>query len=281
MPLESLAPMLKRARSESFAVGAFDIITLEGAEAVVEVAEEERSPVVLAIAEQHLNVVRLHTITHSLVVMAGRATVPVCLHLDHGVSFPTIMLALRSGFSSVMFDGSALSFEENAARTAKLVEICWPMGVSVEAELGHIGAPGDDVVAEEMLTSVEEAQAFVGRTGVGALAVAIGTVHGLYSSEPRLSFDRLHALREAVDIPLVLHGGTGLSPDDFRRCVEGGITKINFYTGIAVAVCRELRALLADRPDFYDYGTVVECERAAVRRVVREHIRIFGAAGRA
>ena len=281
MPLESLAPMLKHARNESFAVGAFDILTLAGAEAVVEVAEEERSPVILAIAEQHLGTVRLETITHSLVAMASRATVPVCLHLDHGVSFPTIMRALRSGFSSVMFDGSSLSFEENAARTAELVEICRPMGVSVEAELGHIGAPGDEVVTEQMLTRVEEAQAFVARTGVDALAVAIGTVHGLYRSEPRLSFDRLHALREAVDVPLVLHGGTGLSPEDFRRCVEGGITKINFYTGIAVAVCRELRALLADRPDFYDYEEVVQCERAAGKGVVREHIRIFGAAGRA
>ena len=281
MPLESLVPMLGRAQSEGFAVGAFDILTLEGAEAVLEVAEEEHSPVILAVAEQHLDVVRLETISHCLVAMARRSTVPVCLHLDHGVTLPTIMRALRAGFSSVMFDGSALSFEENSSRTAELVEICRPVGVSVEAELGHIGDPGQDVVTEDMLTSVAEAQAFVGQTGVDALAVAIGTVHGLYRSEPRLSFDRLRGLREAVDVPLVLHGGTGLSAEDFRRCVEGGITKINFYTGIAVAVCRELRTLLTDQPDLYDYGKVVHCERAAVKGVVREHIRIFGSAGRA
>jgi len=281
MPMEPLLPMLKQAQAAGFAVGAFDILTLEGAEAIVEVAEEERSPVILAIAEQHLEVVHLDTISHSLLAMARQATVPVCLHLDHGAGFPTIMRALRAGFSSVMFDGSALSFEDNCARTAKIVEICRPLGVSVEAELGHIGGPGREVVTEEMLTSVSEARAFVGSTGVDALAVAIGTVHGLYRGEPRLNFDRLHALRDAVDAPLVLHGGTGLSPEDFRRSIEGGIAKINIYTAVAVAVCQGLRALLTDEPGLYDYGKVVQRERAAVKEVVREHIRIFGSSGRA
>jgi fructose-bisphosphate aldolase class II len=280
MPLVNFKDVLDDAYRQKYAVGSFNVINMEFLEAIIEAAEGKRSPVILSIAEVHFKYVTLEHITPAIKYVAHRASVPVVLHLDHGESFEAIMRALRAGFTSIMFDGSRLPFEQNLATTSEVVKMCRAVGVTVEAELGHVGgaeaqAIGGDRVREELFTRVDEAVEFVRRTGVDALAVAVGTAHGLYRGKPQLDFERLDKLNRALKIPLVLHGGTGLSIEDFRTAISLGVAKINFYTGMAVGACEAARQHLEKDRQCLDFPGVLREAKEAVRRIVEEQMEIF------
>ncbi len=280
MPLVNFKDVLDDAYRQKYAVGSFNVINMEFLEAIIEAAERKRSPVILSIAEVHFKYVTLENITPAIKYVAHRTSVPVVLHLDHGESFEAIMRALRAGFTSIMFDGSRLPFEQNLATTSEVVKMCHAVGVTVEAELGHIGgaeaqASTSKQASEELFTKVNEAEEFVRRTGVDALAVAVGTAHGLYQGKPQLDFERLDNLNRALKMPLVLHGGTGLSIEDFRKAISLGVAKINFYTGMAVAACEAVRQRLDKGFQCVDFPGLLSEAKDAVTRVVEEQMEIF------
>ena len=287
MSLVNLASILKTARQGRFAVGAFNAIDNHFVDAIFEAAQKNRAPVILNFAEVHGRLVSLEEIADYVCFKAGRATVPVTLNLDHGQSVDTVARAITSGFTAVMFDGSHLDYEENLRQTAEVVAMCHPLDISVEGELGAVG--GDEGGAlvgsadSARYTDVVLAHDFVARTGIDALAVAIGNSHGRYKGAPNLDFARLEALNHRVDVPLVLHGGSGLSPDDFRQAIQRGITKINFYTGMSQAALLALDAHLHDPAlrDKYDHYLLLmkEVERA-VGQTVTEQMNIFGCVGK-
>ena len=207
-------------------------------------AEQLGEPVVIGTAEILLPYGPLEELSWLLLPMARRAKVPVVVHLDHGLNYDTCVRALELGFSSVMYDCSTDSYEENVRKTAEMAKTAHSCGASIEAELGHVGdndsqaSAADGHIPEEFYTSPEQARDFVSRTGVDALAVAVGTAHGAYRFPPRLDFERISRIREAVDCPLVLHGGSGLSDADFREAIRRGVAKINIFTDVNAAAAR-------------------------------------------
>ncbi|STQ61781.1 fructose-bisphosphate aldolase [Pseudescherichia vulneris] len=239
MPLISLAEGLKHARVHQYALGAFNVLDTHFLRALFAAAKQQRSPFIINIAEVHFKYLSLDTLVEAVKYEAARHDIPVVLNLDHGLHFEAVVQALRLGFTSVMFDGSTLDYEENVRQTREVVKMCHAVGVSVEGELGAVG--GDEGGAlyghadEAFFTDPEKARDFVDRTGIDALAVAIGNAHGKYKGEPKLDFTRLEAIRQQTALPLVLHGGSGISDADFRRAISLGIHKINFYTGMSQA----------------------------------------------
>lgn len=244
MSLKTMAPILQKADREKYGVPMFDIMNLDMLTGVMQASEELRSPVILAYFEGFVPFIDLEIIGTALVKAAERASVPVAVHLDHGTSFQLVARALGSGFTSVMMDASEEPYAENVRRTQKTVELATVFGATVEAEIGHVA--GQEYYAGESrstgLTEASEAGRFAQETGVGALAVSIGSVHGLYVEAPRLDFARLAEIKRAVDIPLVLHGGSGISDDDFRRLVREGIAKINIFTDLTLAALDAMRS---------------------------------------
>jgi fructose-bisphosphate aldolase, class II len=284
MSLVNLKDVLADARRNHYAVGSFNVIDFNSLEAILEAAQDNLSPVILSIAEVHFQYVNLENITPAIKEVARRSCVPVILHLDHGESFDAVMRALRAGFTSIMFDGSKLSFEENIRRTSEVVKMCHSIGVTVEAELGHIGGAeggsgGAVAPAEEFYTKVDEAIHFCDKTKVDALAVAIGTAHGLYKGTPKLDFARLAQLNKALNVPLVLHGGTGLAVDDFRRCIDNGVAKINFYTGMSVAAMERIKDKLRTDPDYLDYPGILKEAKNGIKDTVSKQLEVFRSTG--
>ena len=280
MPLINLAEALLPAKQKQYAVGAFNIVNLEFLTAVVEAAEEAKSPVILNLAEVHMPFVDVDLIACTAVKAAERASVPVVLNLDHGLSFDTVKRVVDLGFTSVMFDGSTLSYEDNMEKTAEIVRYCHERGVSVEAELGAVGGDEGGALYGEadpaLYTNPDQAQEYVEKTGVDALAVAIGNSHGKYKGEPRLDFDRLEVLRDRADVPLVLHGGSGISSEGFRKAVSLGITKINFFTGMSQTALESLTAELAlSGKDYNDLPRIFQAMKNEVKRTVSDQISVF------
>lgn len=240
--LVTLNDVLKNAQKERYGVGLFNTTDTDMLEAVISAAEELRSPVVIGTAEVLLPYGELKLIAPSLLAAAKRASVPVVLHYDHGLTFDRCMEALDLGFSSLMFDGSAGDYDKNIADTRKMVEIAHSRGVSVEGEIGHVGlAASEDNNLDDMYTTPDEAEAYVKATGVDALAVAIGTAHGVYKTKPQLNLQRLAEIRNRVDVPLVLHGGSGLTDDDFKNTIKNGIAKVNIFTDLCLAGDKAMR----------------------------------------
>lgn len=234
--LVNMKDVLSDAQKNHYAVGLFNTVDTDMLEGAISAAEELRSPIIVGTAEVLLPYGELKLIAPSLVAAAKRATVPVVVHYDHGLTFERCMEALELGFSSIMFDGSAGDEKENLRNTREMVRIAHAMGATVEGEIGHVGeAVSGDNEASDAYTTPEEAVSFVKETGVDALAIAIGTAHGAYKSKPKLDIERLKEIRAAIDTPLVLHGGSGLSDDDFRNTVRNGIAKINIFTDLCVA----------------------------------------------
>ena len=228
-----------------YAVGLFNTVNLEMARGVLAAAEEQNAPVIIGTAEVLLPYGPLEELSWLLLPMARRAKVPVVVHLDHGLHYETCRRALELGFTSVMYDCSTDPYEENVRKVRGMVELAHSYGATVEAELGHVGdnpAEGSAPVSPEACyTSPEEARDFVEKTGVDALAVAVGTAHGAYRFPPKLDFDRISRIAQAVHVPLVLHGGSGLSDDDFREAIRRGIAKVNIFTDINVAGAQAAR----------------------------------------
>jgi len=284
MALINLKDLLKHARDNRYAVGAFNITNLGFIDTLIDAAVEERSPIILQIAEVHLRYVNLEEIAPIIISAAKKVEIPVCFHLDHGQSLETVMRAIRAGFTSVMFDGSRLPLEENIAATREVVKIAGAVNISVEAELGNVGgevigevAPTAHAASEEFFTNVAEAERFVRETGIDALAVSIGNVHGFYKGDPDLDFDRLSKISNVVPVPLVLHGGSGISDDDFRKAISLGICKINFYTEMSAgAVARVKQYLLKEKPDVTSIPDVIARAFEEVKNIVKKRLEVFG-----
>lgn len=276
--LVNLNDILKDAQAGGYAVGLFNTTDTDMLEGVISAAEEMRSPVIIGTAQVLLPYGELKLLAPSLLAAAKRASVPVVLHYDHGLTFERCMEALQLGFSSVMFDGSAGDVKQNLADTAEIVKIAHAFGASVEGEIGHVGQAANLDDPADMYTTPEEAIEFVQRTGVDALAIAIGTAHGVYKTKPKLDINRLIAIRRAVETPLVLHGGSGLSDDDFRNTIREGIAKVNIFTDLCKAGEESMRSGLADG---IDYLEIRNRKVAAIKEAVIKKIQLFGTAGKA
>ena len=275
--LVNLNAVLADAQKNNYAVGLFNTTDSDMLEAVISAAEELRSPVIIGTAEVLLPYGELSLIGPSIIEAAKRATVPVVVHYDHGLTFERCVEAMKLGFSSIMFDGSAGDVEENLKDTREIVKIAHAMGVTVEGEIGHVGeAANGDNESGDMYTTKEEAVAFVETTGVDALAIAIGTAHGAYKSKPKLDIERLKDIRGALDTPLVLHGGSGLSDDDFRNTVKHGIAKINIFTDLCVA---GKNAVLENSE--LDYLSIRNKKVEYIKEAVKRKMILFGSDGRA
>lgn len=279
----SMKEMLKHASENKYAIMAVNCINLEQAKAICEAAAEEASPVIIDIAPRQM---KLHATPEAMVPMiraiAEPLDVPVALNLDHGADYKDITRCLKAGYSSVMVDASSYDFEENVRRTRLITSLAHEYGASVEAELGHVGqaAAGDGRTAD-MYTNVEMAKEFVERTGCDALAVAIGTAHGKYPEGfvPELDFQRLAELKEALQMPLVLHGGSGAGEQNIRRVVELGINKINVCTDLFNYQRDEIRdELNADPSVEYLYMQIHSQEKG--KRYIKDYMRMIGSTGR-
>ena len=284
--LVNLNDILQKAKKEKYGVGLFNAVNVEMARAIIETAEELRAPVIVGTAEILLPAMSLERVAEYLIPMAKKASVPVCVHYDHGLTFEKCMEALKLGFSSIMYDCSTDSYEENVAKVAQMVKICHAIGVSVEGELGHVGdndgsAEGSDHMDDpsKFFTDISLAKDYADRTGVDALAVAVGNAHGDYKFPPKLDFDRISAISERTDIPLVLHGGSGLSDDDFRIAVQRGICKVNIFTDIDKAGKAGIEEGLAAGAK--TMMGLIPYEIAAMKRVVENKIKLFGSDGKA
>lgn len=277
--LVNLENILKKAKQEKYAVGLFNTIDTDCLEGVISAAEELNSPVIIGTAEVLLPFGELKLIAPALIAAAKRATVPVAVHFDHGLTFERCMEALQLGFSSVMFDGSLGGNEENLAQTREIVKIAHAFGVTVEGEIGHVGlAAEEDNLDQDRYTTVEEAKWFLDHTGVDALAIAIGTAHGAYKSKPKLAIDRLREIADSVDVPLVLHGGSGLTDDDFRNVVANGIAKVNIYTDVCHAgVLAMQKGLEEGKP----YDEIRNEKVKQIKECVMNKMRLFGSENKA
>ena len=280
--LVNMNDILLPAKEEHYGVGFFNAVNVEMARAVIETAEELRSPVMIGTAEVLLPTTNLNLVADYLLPMAREASVPVTVHYDHGLTFDRCMQALRLGFSSVMFDCSTKSYEDNAEAVAEMVKICHGMGVTVEGELGHVGdneGAGKLAKPSDYFTDPDMAVDYVKKTGIDALAIAVGNAHGDYKFQPKLDFERISVISERTGLPLVLHGGSGLSDDDFREAVKRGICKINIFTDLDKAgkngVARGLEEGAASMCRLIPY------EIEAMKAVVSEKIHLFGSVGKA
>jgi fructose-bisphosphate aldolase class II len=294
------------ARKNGYAIGAFNVQNLESMSAIAEAATEEKSPVIMQITPSVIKYAGLAYISNLVKTAAQLAPVPVAMHLDHGDSFETAVKCVEAGFSSVMIDGSFLSFEENVAVTKRVVSVAHPKGVSVEAELGKLAGVEERSVAEKdaILTDPEAATEFVEKTGVDTLAVAIGTSHGAYKfkSEAKLDLERLKVISEKISIPLVLHGASsvpqglvekankygaeltgakGIPEDQYLKAIPLGIAKINIDTDLRLAFTATVREVLVNSPKNFDPRKILGPAREAMKEVAKGKMRLFGSAGKA
>lgn len=287
--LVSMKEMLRDAKEKHYAIPAFDVSNYEMMRAVLDVCEQERSPALLMGLEVDFEGKGRELLAAMVKAASELYTVPVCFHLDHATNLDAIKAAVAAGFSSVMYDGSELPFEENAKRTAEVVAFAHANGVTVEAELGHVGNAevGNEKAtvfnenAEDTLTVPDEVVRFVAMTDVDALAVAIGTSHGVYKSTPTLRIDRLDEITAVCDRPLVLHGGSGTPDDQMKMAILHGVTKINIYSDVVGALNRGLKEKLSAITNPSTWPVYVfENARQQMKAVIREKIRTFGSNGR-
>ncbi len=274
--LVNMREMLKTAGKEGYGIGFFNAVNVEMARAVIETAEEMDSTVIIGTAEILLPMMELRNVADYLIPMAERAAVPVCVHYDHGLTYDRCMEALDLGFTSIMYDCSTLSYDENVRRVAEMVSICHERDVTVEGELGHVGdneGPGKVLKPEDFFTDPDQAVDYVSRTGVDALAVAVGNAHGDYKFPPKLDFDRIRTISGRTGVPLVLHGGSGLSDDDFRRAVREGVRKINIFTDLDKAGKRGAEEAINNGVSVL--SGIMAYEIDAMKAVVREKISLF------
>ncbi len=280
--------ILNDAKKGGYAIGAFNLLTHTTVEAILTTAEETNTPVIIQINDwvdpdlapaRRKTQFEADTFMEYMVARVKASPVPVAINLDHCKTYEGCMRAIQWGVTSVMIDGSELSLEENIAITKKVVAAAHACNVSVEAEIGHVGGRGDDAVKEDIYTTVEEAKYFYEQTGVDMLAVSIGTTHGVYLKKPELKFDRISELNEAIPIPLVMHGGSGLTKEDYIEVSKRGISKINFATYMFLAGGQAMADKVNDgstkKPEF---NTIWKAGYEAQKDIVREHIGYFGTA---
>lgn len=276
--LVSMNDILLPAQKNGYGVGFFNAVNMEMARAVIETAEELQMPVMVGTAEILLPAMDLAHVASYLIPLAKNASVPVCVHYDHGLTFERCMEAIELGFTSIMYDCSTEDYETNVRKVAEMVAICHAKGITVEGELGHVGDnEGEGKLANpsDYYTDPAMAEDFVRRTGVDSLAVAVGNAHGDYKFPPKLDFDRISAIAKATGVPLVLHGGSGLSDEDFKLAVKRGVCKVNIFTdidkagkaGVEEGIAAGAKTMMG----------LIPYEIAAMKRVAEEKIRLFAA----
>ncbi|MGI6711482.1 MAG: class II fructose-1,6-bisphosphate aldolase [Bacillota bacterium] len=284
MPLVPVSGLLQKAEQGCYAVGAFNCNNMEIVQAIIDAAEAEKAPVIIQASQGAIKYAGLAYIVSLVKTASDLSEVPVALHLDHGTSFDQVMKCIRYGFSSVMIDGSKYPLEENINITKKVMDVAKAVGVSVEAELGKIGGTEDDITVSEkeaFFTDPEDARIFVEATRVDSLAVAIGTAHGQYKGEPQLDFNRLEKIRNLVDIPIVLHGSSGVPDESIRKAIQLGVRKVNIDTNIREAFVKAVRKAADDNPKEIDPRKILGPARKAMAEIIREKIRLFGSSGKA
>lgn len=284
--LANLNEVLLPAKRNKYAVGLFNAVNLELARGIINAAESSQSPVIMGTAEVLLPYGPLEELSYYLIPMAKKASVPVVIHLDHGLNRETCLKALDLGFSSIMYDCSTESYESNVAKVKEMAEIAHAYGATIEGELGHVGNNGESAETDgksvdprQFYTEPEVAEDYVKKTGVDALAIAVGNAHGVYKLPPKLDFERIRTIAGKVNVPLVLHGGSGLTDTDFKRAIQEGISKVNIFTDINVA------AVKAEFEKFSDMNKgIIDLIPAAVEAVKQEtarKIKLFGSDGKA
>jgi fructose-bisphosphate aldolase class II len=277
MTLVKMKEILEHAKANDYGAGAFSVANMEMVIGAVRAAEELRSPLILQIAEVRLKHSPLALIGPTMVAAAKKATVPVAVHFDHGLTEEKIREALEVGFTSIMYDGSHHPLDQNIRETNKMADIARSYGATVEAELGQVGGSEDGSVDLDILiTSTQEAKRFAAEADIDALAIAIGNAHGVYKGDPNLRIDRLEEINHELDIPLVLHGGSGISEEDFRTCIHNGIRKIN----VATATFNNVVQTVNSEAPFKDYFTYHERVIEAAAENVKRHMLMFQSAGR-
>jgi fructose-bisphosphate aldolase, class II len=280
MPLVSMTEMLKKANAEGYAVGQFNINNLEYTQAILQAAEEEKSPVILGVSEGAARYIGGFKTVVKMVeglLEDYKISVPVAIHLDHGSSFDKCKEAIDAGFTSVMIDASHDPFEQNIETTKKVVDYAHSKGVSVEAELGTVGGQEDDVVADGVIyADVNECKELVERTGIDTLAPALGSVHGPYKGEPNLGFKEMDEINKVAGVPLVLHGGTGIPTHDIQKAISLGTAKINVNTENQIASTKTVREVLAVDTEVYDPRKFLGPMRETIKQTVIGKIREFG-----
>jgi fructose-bisphosphate aldolase class II len=280
--------MLKKAQKGRYAVGAFNANNMEIIQAIIETAEEEKAPAILQASQGAIEYAGLDNIVAMVKVMAEKVTVPIALHLDHGTDYYQNIKCLRAGFTSLMFDGSKLPFEENVKITKKIVEIAHTCDIPVEAELGQIGKMGDSDEPGVALEKVKETMAdpyeaakFVELTKIDFLAAAVGTIHGCRTPFAKLDIPRIEKIRELTDVPLVLHGASGVNDEEVRKGISAGICKINIDTRIRMIFTEKIREIIKMNPQEIDPRKLLGPAREVAKEVIRERMRVFGCSGKA
>lgn len=283
MSLVNVDQLLAKAEEGNYAVGAFNCNNMEIVQAIIEAAEAEKSPVIIQASQGAIKYAGLKYIVALVETAAKDATVPVALHLDHGTDFEQVVKCIGCGFSSVMIDASKKSLADNIEVTKRILDMARPLGISVEAELGKIGGTEDDVTVSEkdaMFTDPAEAKAFVDATGVGSLAIAIGTAHGQYKGKPELDFERLAKIKALINIPIVLHGSSGVADEDIQKAISLGVRKVNIDTNLREAFSQGVKEALLARPDEIDPRKILAPAKARMKEMVQEKIRVFGSNNR-
>lgn len=282
MYLISSKEMLKKAQRHGYAVPAFNVHNLETVQVIAETAAEMASPVIMAGTPSTFTYAGLEYLVSICQEAARRHNLPLALHLDHHETIDDISHKLQAGVRSVMIDGSHFAFAENIALVSQVTALSHRYDASVEAELGRLGGQEDDLNVDEkdsFFTDPDAALTFVRQTGIDSLAVAIGSAHGLYHGEPKLDFERLALIQKQVDIPLVLHGASGIPEEMIKRAIGLGICKVNVATELKIAFADAIKAYLAEHPDANDPRKYITPGKAAMKKVVEEKIRICGSAG--
>lgn len=275
---------MQHAHENGYAVGAFNVNNMEAIQAIIEAAEELQSPVVIQVSQGGLEYAGVKYIAAMVKVAAEGANVPVVLHLDHGTEFRNQVQCLRAGWTSLMIDASHCGFEENIAKTKEIVKMAHQAGVGVEAELGKIGGVEDDISVDEKdatYTDVEEAYEFVHATGVDYLAIAVGTAHGPYKGDPKIDFTRIAEIKAKLNIPLVLHGSSGVPKESIEKAIAAGINKINIDTDLRQAYHRAVKKFVTENPDAYDPRKINGPGKETMKEVVKDKMRMFNSVNQA
>lgn len=283
MELMTTKQILKKAQEEHYAIGAFNVENMEMVMAVISAAEEMNAPVIMQTTPSTVKYAGLDYFLANVKVAASRVNIPVVMHLDHGSSLELASQAFRTGYTSIMIDGSHDDFETNVKLSKSVVDMCKPSGIAVEAELGKVGGKEDDLDGGDgdIYTNPLEAKEFVERTGIDSLAIAIGTAHGMYKGEPKLDLDRLSAIREVVSVPLVLHGGSGIPDSKVQEAIRRGICKVNYATELRIAYTSGVNRYLSENPDTIDPKKYNKAGIDEVKKFVIDKMKVCGCVNKA
>jgi|SRR5699024_4523174 len=284
MTLVSSTPLLKKARNEGYGVMSINVDNLEMIQAVIEAAEYSQSPIILQTTESAINYLGLQNMAAIVKNEAFKKTIPVALHLDHGQNYNLAMQCLKEGYSSIMIDASDYSFKENVKKTKEVVQVANALGVNVEAELGRVGGVEDAIKVDEkdtFLAHPDDCKKFVDLTGVSSLAPAIGTAHGFYQSEPDIDFSRIEKIASLVDVPLVLHGGTGIPEKQIQKAISIGMSKINLGTQVKHSFFNSVKNFSNENPNTNDIRKSLSKAKKDLKDIIINKIEMVGSKGKA